>query len=213
MESINSEGAKYECLLFDMDDTLYPLSTGLNFACRLNIQDYMRQYLHIEESCVPKMCVDLYKEHGTTMAGLKALGYQFNNDEFHEYVHGKLPYDVLKTDHLLRTLLLSIPHRKIVFTNADRAHVDQALKKLGLEDCFEDIICFETLNPCSQIDDHINGDNSNPSILCKPSLKAFSDAIRIAKIDPNKTIFFDDSTRNIASAKLAGLHTVIKWAN
>nr|CAB3492606.1 unnamed protein product [Digitaria exilis] len=33
-------------------------------------------------------------------------------------------------------------------------------------------------------------------------------AIRIANIDPKKTIFFDDSTRNIASAKAAGFHTV-----
>jgi putative hydrolase of the HAD superfamily/pyrimidine and pyridine-specific 5'-nucleotidase len=31
----------------------------------------MLNKLHIEESQVPKMCLDLYKEHGTTMAGLK----------------------------------------------------------------------------------------------------------------------------------------------
>jgi len=33
--------------------------------------DYMLHHLKIEESEVPQMCVDLYKEHGTTMAGLK----------------------------------------------------------------------------------------------------------------------------------------------
>lgn len=35
------------------------------------ITDYMLHHLHIEENQVPKMCLDLYKEYGTTMAGLK----------------------------------------------------------------------------------------------------------------------------------------------
>lgn len=34
-----------------------------------------------------------------------------------------------------------------IFTNADKDHVAQVLSKLGLEDCFEGVICFETLNP------------------------------------------------------------------
>jgi len=31
----------------------------------------MLEHLHIEEDEVPKMCLDLYREYGTTMAGLK----------------------------------------------------------------------------------------------------------------------------------------------
>lgn len=31
----------------------------------------MLNHLNIEESEVPRMCLDLYKEYGTTMAGLK----------------------------------------------------------------------------------------------------------------------------------------------
>ncbi|KAG5538134.1 hypothetical protein RHGRI_025273 [Rhododendron griersonianum] len=236
----SSGGRKYECLLFDMDDTLYPLSSGFNLACRKNIEEFMLQHLHIDENEVPKMCLDLYKEYGTTMAGLKALGYEFDNDEFHTYVHGKLPYEALKPDLLLRHLLLSMPQRKIVFTNADKAHAAQVLNKLSLEDCFEGVICFETLNPPPLKPDHDDNYNthdridekqvlakdesegtatddtadssrfsSNPPILCKPSVEAIEAAIRIAKADPNKTIFFDDSTRNIASGKAAGLHTVI----
>ncbi|PNX73000.1 haloacid dehalogenase-like hydrolase, partial [Trifolium pratense] len=128
-----------------------------------------------------------------------ALGYEFDNDEFHAYVHGRLPYEKLKQDLVLRNLLLSMPQRKIIFTNADHAHAVEVLSRLGLEDCFEGIICFETLNPL----------NSYRQILCKPSVEAFEAAIRIANVDPKKTIFFDDSVRNIASGKVAGFHTVI----
>ncbi|KAL5538175.1 hypothetical protein UlMin_042799 [Ulmus minor] len=181
----------------------------------------MLRYLHIEESQVPKMCLDLYKEYGTTMAGLKALGYEFDNDKFHAYVHGRLPYHMLMPDPVLRNLLLSMPQRKIIFTNADMAHAAQVLNKLGLEDCFEGIICFETLNPPLEdtlappeaaparaiVDKKIH--SSNSKILCKPSVEAIEAAVRIAMVDPKKTIFFDDSARNIASGKAAGLQTVI----
>ncbi|KAG6699820.1 hypothetical protein I3842_08G082500 [Carya illinoinensis] len=230
MDSVGKSihGAKYECLLFDMDDTLYPMSTGLNLACRKNIEGFMSQHLQMEEAEVPRLCLELYKEYGTTMAGLKALGYEFDNDEFHTYVHGRLPYEVLKPDPALRNLLLSVPQkRKIIFTNADKAHTAQVLSRLGLEDCFEGIICFETPNP-PPVADCINvldrGDavlaggaseanatdlSSKSRVLCKPSVEAIEAAIRTANIDPNKTIFFDDSVRNIASGKAAGLHTVI----
>lgn len=33
--------------------------------------EFMLHKLHIEESEVPRMCLELYREHGTTMAGLK----------------------------------------------------------------------------------------------------------------------------------------------
>lgn len=225
-------GAKFDCLLFDMDDTLYPLSLGINLACRKNIQDYMLNKLQIEESLVPKMCLDLYKEYGTTMAGLKVLGYDFSYDEFHACVHGTLPYEKLKPDPVLRQLLLSLPQRKIIFTNSDKAHAATVLKKLGLEDCFEGVICFETLNPppeehvhgeknadghVDQYDSDTDGSSStgsdNPTsrkrILCKPSLESMEAVIEIAKLDPKKTVFFDDSARNMVSGKAAGFHTVV----
>ncbi|KAL5155856.1 Suppressor of disruption of TFIIS [Glycine soja] len=237
-------GFKYDCLLFeeDMDDTLYPLSTGLNLACRKNIEEYMLKHLHMEESEVPKICVDLYREYGTTMAGLKAFGHEFDNDEFHAYVHGRLPYKKLKPDPVLRNLLFSMPQLESipsnyktwkspsqVFTNADQAHAHQVLNRLGLKECFDSIICFETLNPpnytnvptdnlaltwsnsfnkdCNQVENRCF--NSKTQILCKPSVEAIEVAIQIANLDPRKTLFFDDSARNIASGKAAGLNTVI----
>ncbi|KAJ0475435.1 putative pyridoxal phosphatase [Helianthus annuus] len=219
METVGSTRAllKYECLLFDMDDTLYPMSTGLNYACRKNIEEFMSTYLNIEESQVPDMCLDLYREHGTTMAGLKALGYKFDDDAYHAFVHGTLPYLALKPDLVLRNLLLSMPQQKIIFTNADKAHAARVLNRLGLEDCFEGIICFETLNthPVKEVETQNDGGMNNSSdesatrIICKPALESFQAATVIANLDPNKTIFFDDSVRNIATAKTAGFQTVI----
>lgn len=44
---------------------------------------------------------------------------------------------------------------KQIFSNGNEAHVAKVLSRLGLEDCFDDIICFETLNP-------IHKDNVQP---------------------------------------------------
>ncbi|KAL4571075.1 hypothetical protein LXL04_017825 [Taraxacum kok-saghyz] len=216
--------SKYECLLFDVDDTLYPLSSGLSTQCTKNIREYMVNKLNIEETKVPEMCAQLYQDYGTTMAGLRALGYEFDHDDYHSFAHGRLPYEYLKPDPVLKTLLHSLPIKKVIFSNANEAHVAEVLHRLGLEDCFDDVICFETLNPKNEIPNPdssksaVTGDDDvskravvlpESPVICKPFENAFEQAFKIAKIDPHKTLFFDDSIRNIQTAKLTGLTTVL----
>ncbi|KAL8504696.1 hypothetical protein ACS0TY_016033 [Phlomoides rotata] len=236
---------KYDCLLFDLDDTLYPLSSGLASSVLKNIQDYMIEKLGVDESKIDELGNLLYKNYGTTMAGLRAIGYDFDYDEYHKFVHGRLPYENLKPDPVLRSLLLSLPIRKVIFTNGDEVHAIKVLRRLGLEDCFEGIICFETLNPihkniasddeddiaflgqkrpsnassgrCEIYDiiGHFGQPNAGPAglpktpIVCKPSESAIEMALEIAKIDPHRTLFFEDSVRNIQSGKRIGLDTVL----
>ncbi|KAL2667600.1 hypothetical protein AAZV13_01G077600 [Glycine max] len=207
----------------------------------------MVEKLGIDPSKIDDLSNLLYKNYGTTMAGLRAIGYDFDYDEYHSFVHGRLPYENLKPDPVLRNLLLSLPYRKLIFTNADKVHAAKALSRLGLEDCFEGIICFETLNPIhkstvSDDEDDIefvgsrttnpttcNGSGTsqifdiighfaqpNPGavlpktpIVCKPSENAIELAIKIANLNPQRTLFFEDSTRNIQAGKRVGLHTVL----
>ncbi|KAK7272058.1 hypothetical protein RJT34_28430 [Clitoria ternatea] len=221
--------AKYDCLLFDLDDTLYPLSSGLAEHVKKNIQEYMAQKLGIEGAKVPELCFSLYKTYGTTMAGLKAVGYDFDYDDFHGFVHGRLPYNILKPDPVLRGILLSLPIRRVVFTNSDEAHARRVLHRLGLEDCFERVISFETLNSSNNKDGNEHKPSStgifdfyeythrpNPDIVlprtpvvCKPFEDAFEKVFNMADIDPQRTLFFDDSVRNLQTGKSLGLHTVL----
>lgn len=244
MEYGHVQRPKYDCLLFDLDDTLYPLSTGLASSVRKNIEDYMVEKLGIEQSKIAELGNLLYKNYGTTMAGLRAIGYDFDYDEYHSFVHGRLPYENLRPDPVLRSLLLSLPIRKVIFTNADKVHALKALSRLGLEDCFEGILCFETLNPIhkstpSDDEDDIeflgsatcsntatNGTEifdiiahfAQPKpgsllpktpIVCKPSEIAIERALKIANINPHRTLFFEDSVRNIQAGKRVGLDTVL----
>jgi pyrimidine 5'-nucleotidase len=216
-QRVPDQRPRYDCLLFDLDDTLYPLSSGLAAACTNNIADYVNQKLGVEMNRVPDLCRELYTTYGTSMAGLRAVGYEFDYDDYHSFVHGRLPYENLKPDLVLKNLLLSMPQRKIIFTNGDNAHAVKVLNRLGLEDCFEGIICFETLNPPSQTTENnndwyipvVNSTIAKTPIICKPSKEAMRQALFLAKADPRRTIFFDDSPRNIAAGKREGLHTVL----
>lgn len=93
------------------------------------------------------------------------------------------------------------------FTNADAGHATKVLKKLGLEDCFERIISFDTLNPSDGISppDYKNGDEifdfceytrrpdtgmvlPKTPIICKPFEDAYEKAFELADIDPQRTV-------------------------
>ncbi|KAI9153355.1 hypothetical protein LWI28_010050 [Acer negundo] len=235
------ESSKFDCLLFDLDDTLYPYGAGIQEAVTQNVKDYMVEKLRIDKSKITELGNLLYKNYGTTMAGLRAIGYDFDYDEYHSFVHGRLPYENLKPDPVLKSLLISLPHRKIIFTNADKVHAVKALSRLGLEDCFDGIICFETLNPThnNTVSDHEDdivflGSTDNDSgtqnfdiighfaqtnpdsaslpktpIVCKPYESAIERALEFANTNPQKTLFFEDSVRNIQAGKRVGLHTVL----
>lgn len=96
-----------------------------------------------------------------------------------------------------------------IFTNADKLHAARALERLGLEDCFQGILCFESLNSTNRdnVDDHKDeifdiigylSDHEKPvsalpktPIVCKPSETAIVKALEIANIDPQRTVSVD----------------------
>ncbi|KAH1036107.1 hypothetical protein GLYMA_20G144800v4 [Glycine max] len=235
--AISSNASPFDSIIFDLDDTLYPSSTGIDKCVKKNIQLFLIQKCGFSESEAFTLRVDLFKTYGSTLAGLRvsnnntsinvllqalthqyphlnsvsffvtlqALGHDITAEEYHGFVHGRLPYDSINPDHHLRNLLCTIKQRKIVFTNSDRIHAMRSLDRLGIKDCFEQIICFETINPnlpySTRPDEFL--------ILLKPSLDAFKIALDAANVDPRRTLFLDDSVRNIAAGKEMGLHTVL----
>lgn len=90
-----------------------------------------------------------------------------------------------------------------IFSNANDAHVATVLKILGIEDCFDRIITFESLNPTHESnfsdgkEDQESSGASDASadpplpkspVICKPFENAFKEAFKIADINPNKTV-------------------------
>ncbi|CAK9329086.1 unnamed protein product [Citrullus colocynthis] len=194
-----------DCILFDLDDTLYPFNTGIADAVNKNIEDFLIQKCGIPEIKAPILRKELFETYGGNLAGLRALGHDIHPDDYHGFVHGKLAYEWIKPDFKLRQILFTIPLRKIIYTNSDIKHATKVLARLGLEDCFEKIICFETMNP-----NLFKATRSNEvPVLLKPSMDAIRIALDVANVDPRRTLFLDDNVSNIAAGKALGLRTVL----
>ena len=71
-----------------------------------------------------------------------------------------------------------------IFTNSDKNHAIKVLDRLGIRDCFEQIICFETMNPNLS---KASRPDEIPVVL-KPSLEAINIAIDAAEVDPRHTV-------------------------
>lgn len=195
----------FDSIIFDLDDTLYSSKTGIGQSLKKNIDDFLVEKCGFPVSKASALRVELFKTYGSSLAGLRAIGYDVDPDDYHSYVHGRLPYDLIKPDPQLRSILRSINQRKIIFTNSDRVHAMKALDRLGIADCFEQIICFETMNFNLS---KATRPEEIPVIL-KPSMEAMKIAIEVAQVDPCRTLFLDDNVKNIAAGKAVGLGTVL----
>ncbi|KAG8088740.1 hypothetical protein GUJ93_ZPchr0010g11065 [Zizania palustris] len=82
------------CTLWSMVKMLYTLHS-----------DYMVEKLGIEESKIENLGNLLYKNYDMTMASLRAVSYSFDYDEYHSFVHGRLPYENIKLDPVLKHIL------------------------------------------------------------------------------------------------------------
>lgn len=204
-KSVRDSSSPFDAIIFDMDDTLYSSKVGIGQALKKNIDDFLVEKFGFEESEASALRVELFKKYGSSLAGLRALGYDIDADEYHSFVHGRLPYNLIKPDPELRSLLRSINQRKIIFTNSDRVHAIKVLDRLGIKDCFERIICFETMNPNLSR-------SSRPDefpVVLKPAMEAMNIAVDFADIDPRRTLFLDDNVRNIAAGNAVGLKTAL----
>jgi len=186
----------FTTLLIDLDDTLYPASSGLWDAIRDRMNEYMDKRLHIPCDQIPLLRRDYLDRYGTTLRGLQ-IHHQVDAEDFLAYVHDLPLEEYLDPDPDLRLLLLSLPQRKWIFTNADVHHARRVLHRLGAHDCFDGII-----------DIHAR------EFACKPDAEAYLRTLALVdEKDPERCIVFDDTLRNLIPAHKIGFYTVLVGKN
>jgi putative hydrolase of the HAD superfamily len=183
---------RFNTLFFDLDDTLYPSSTGLWNAIRDRMGQYMHERLNIPWEDIPRIRIQYLETYGTTLRGLQHF-YKVDTEDYLAFVHD-LPLDqYLYPEPKVRSLLLSLPQPKWIFTNADEAHARRVLAVLELSDCFQGVIDLHALD-----------------FFCKPEKETYLRALEIAGEDnPSCCVLLDDSVRNLAPARTLGFTTVL----
>ncbi|CAA6667300.1 unnamed protein product [Spirodela intermedia] len=190
----------FDCILFDLDDTLYSSDVGIGRFLRKNIEEFLMKTCGktAEEACALR--AELFRNYGSSLTGLRALGHDIHPDDYHSYVHGRLPYDAIPAIPCFGTSSRASPEEDC------EEHARRALERLGLVGCFDNIICFETMNPNLFSS---SASSSSSGVVLKPSIAAFEVALCISGVHPQRTLFLDDNEKNIAAGKAAGLYTTL----
>jgi pyrimidine 5'-nucleotidase len=175
-------------LFVDLDDTLYPHSSGLWPALRERINLYMVERLGIPADQAGELRRQYFEQYGTALRGLE-LQYPVNRADYLVYVHAVDLRDYIGPDPTLRAALQAVSARKFIFTNADSAHASRVTDVLGVTDCFDGVIDTNALAP-----------------YCKPERAAFERALSIAgETDPARCALIDDLPRTVRAAREFGM--------
>ena len=112
-----------DTIFFDLDSTLYPESCGLWQAIRERIDLYLHTRMDFKPDEIPTIRHNLFINHGTTLRGLQ-IHYDVDPRDYLNFVHDLPVHRYLSPDPGLRRMLLSIPHRRWIFTNSDAPHAE-----------------------------------------------------------------------------------------
>jgi putative hydrolase of the HAD superfamily len=180
--------------LFDLDNTLYPLETGLAVDISARITDYVETLTGLPRPEAQALQKKYLEEHGLTLRGLM-LHHGVDPDEYHA-IFADVSLEMLTRDEALNAAIRRLPGRRIVFTNADEGHARRVLAQIGQADLFDGVF-------------HIADAEFEP----KPGQLAFDRLIAAYGVDPARTCFFEDRAMNLAPGAALGMTTVLVGAH
>ena len=182
--------------LFDLDGCLYPIGNGLEDYVRERIVAFMVERLGVADAALAQeIWRTAFRRYNQSLRGLRACGYQFDADEYWRFIRGdtaRFLTPCAQTCELLRSLNAA-GVRCWVFTNCREREAHEALVALGLDaSLFRGVLGA----------DFQGG-------VCKPEPAAFARVLQHTGCDPRRTVFFEDSLKNLVTAKALGMHTVL----
>jgi putative hydrolase of the HAD superfamily len=181
----------FKYALFDLDNTVYPLSCGLMKEIGNRMNRFMIEQLGLRPDEVSKMRDAFLKSHGTTLSALRHY-YDIDPDEFLAFVHNIKLENYLSYDRNLDQMLVRLTLRKMIFTNADAAHARRVLARLGILRHFESILDIHFLE-----------------FVNKPNRRAYLRVLDEISARPEECILIEDSLVNIVTAANLGMTTVL----
>lgn len=182
---------EYSTVFLDLDDTLYPSTSGVWDAIGDRIQAFLMDRLGLKDDEARTMRHSFFEEYGTTLNGLIAKQLADPQD-YLEFVHDIPLENYLVADDGLRAVLQALPQQRIVFTNSHCRHAERVLDTLGVRDQIDQILDIVALGFCN-----------------KPRIESYEIAMAAAgHVSPQSCVIVDDMLRNLLPAVSLGMTTV-----
>ena len=183
---------KYDHWIFDLDNTIYDFNLGLFKSVSSRMTEYIKVFFDLNEFDALTLQRDMYKKYGLTLRGLM-IEKKINPEPFLEFVHD-VDFSELNEDITLKTLLGKIKGKKSIYTNATFKHAKNILKSMGIFQEFEIIFDIKDAN-------YIAKPDFNSYLMMKKKIGLNNKNI-------SKSIFFEDTAKNLKPAKELGMSTV-----
>jgi len=180
-----------ECILFDLDNTLYSAGLEVFRLIDRRINSYMIEVVGIPREEVDDVRRSYWKRYGVTMQGLMRH-HGVDPEDYLSYVHDIELDGLLRPDPALCRALQALPLRKAVFTNSSQHHSERVLAALGLVGAFEEIF-----------DIRVAG------YLPKPCPEPYLAVLERMSVPASRCIMVDDAPENLRTAKDLGMGTIL----
>jgi putative hydrolase of the HAD superfamily len=176
--------------VFDLDNTLYPASSGLFRQIDERMRTFVRRRFGVDDDEAHAIQKGYYRSYGTTLNGLMHE-HGVDPHEFLGFVHD-IDVSALAPNPGLAQGIAALPGRKVVFTNGSAMHAARVTKQLGLDQSFDGVM-------------DIIGLNYRP----KPHAEAYDALFAHFGAQPTRSAMFEDLPRNLIPAHRLGMKTVL----
>ena len=126
--------------LIDLDDTLYSASAGMFHDIHVLMDDYIQSALGVSSQTANLLRKEYWQRYGVTFLGLW-LHHGIDPVDFLTKTHN-VDISSVKTRGLMRQSLVSLPGKKVLFTNAPNHFAERILKKNQFARCLSSkVLC------------------------------------------------------------------------
>ncbi len=126
-------------LLFDLDNTLYSETTGMERDILRRMSEYVAGFLGIAPEDANVLRRERVRNYGTTLEWLMAEHGLTDAEEYLAAIHPRGEEYCVPPDPDLELFLDSIALPKAIMTNSPSEHAERVLAKLGVAECFSAI--------------------------------------------------------------------------
>ncbi len=178
--------------LYDLDNTLYPYSSGLMEAINERICRFVEDKLQLDRASAQALRRSYFERYGTTLAGLQQQHKHIQTEEYLTFVHDIALDSIIPDDGRLHTALLDLALQKVIFTNSPHEHASRVLSHLGIAMHFSHLLDIRAFD-----------------FQAKPHQRAYEIALRTLGVQGSECVLFEDTLINLAPAKALGMTTVL----
>lgn len=181
--------ARAQTWVFDLDNTLYSGVHGLFEQIDARMRGYLAKFLDVDEDEAHRVQKGYFRQYGTTLRGMM-INHQMDPKPYLDHVHD-IDISAIPPAPDLNAALGRLDGRKVIFTNADMAHAERTLDRLGITDHFDAVF------------DIVEAD-----YVPKPEPEVYDILIKRFGITPQKAVMVEDIARNLEPAAKLGMTTV-----